>query len=106
MPPKKTTKKQDAERIAELERQLQMSRQANGKLIIQIHTGVTSLTLTSTNSEDLKNATIEKERQAQNSKIAKPDGQAGRRSGYTLQMAMGIESDHFLRILVRKFLCT
>jgi hypothetical protein len=34
MPPKKTTKKQDAERIAELERQLQISRQTNGKLMI------------------------------------------------------------------------
>ena len=32
MPPKKTTKKQDAERIADLERQLQMTRLANGKL--------------------------------------------------------------------------
>lgn len=54
-------------------------------------------------SEDLKKAAIEKERQAQNSKIAKPDGQAGRRSGYSLEMAMGIDSKHFLRILVRKF---
>jgi hypothetical protein len=34
MPPKKTTKKQDAEKIAELERQLQKSRQANGKFTI------------------------------------------------------------------------
>jgi hypothetical protein len=57
-----------------------------------------------TKSEDLKNAAIEKEQQAHESKIAKPDGQAGRRSGYRLEMAMGVESDHFLRLLVRKFL--
>jgi hypothetical protein len=55
------------------------------------------------NSEDLKKAVIEKERQAHNSKIAKPDGQAGRRSGYRLEMAMGIESNRFLRIQARKF---
>lgn len=97
MPPKKTTKKQDAERIAELERQLQMSRQANGKLII-----VWLCLRWQMTPEDLKTAAIEKERQAHDSKIAKPDGQAGRRSGYRLEIAMGLESEHFLRILVRK----
>ena len=61
--------------------------------------------LTTMNSEDLKNAAIEKEWEARNSKIAKPDGQAGRRSGYRLELAMGLESYHFLRILVRKFKC-
>jgi hypothetical protein len=59
---------------------------------------VTLLTLTTLNSEDLKNAT---ERQAHDSKISKPDGQAGRRSGYRLELAMGLEPDHFLRIQVR-----
>lgn len=54
------------------------------------------------NSEELKKAAVEKERQEKNSKISKPDGQAGRRSGYRLEMAMGLESDHFLRIQVRK----
>lgn len=34
MAPKKTTKKQDAEKIAELERQLQLSQKANGTLIL------------------------------------------------------------------------
>ena len=58
--------------------------------------------LTTVHLEDLKNAAIEIERQASKSKIAKPDGQAGRRSGYRLELAMGIDSDHFLRILVRK----
>lgn len=37
MPPKKTTKKQDAERILELERELQMTRKANGKLFIDLY---------------------------------------------------------------------
>ena len=56
--------------------------------------------LTSMYSEELKKAAIEKEKQAQNSKIPKPDGQAGRRSGYKLELAMGLEPDHFLRIMV------
>jgi hypothetical protein len=55
------------------------------------------------NSEDLKKAAIEKDRKARTSKIAKPDGQAGRRSGYRLEIAMGIESEHFLRIMVRNY---
>ena len=54
------------------------------------------------NSEELKKAAVEKERREKNSKISKPDGQVGRRSGYRLEMAMGLESDHFLRIQVRK----
>jgi len=62
--------------------------------------GFTDLTLMRTNPEELRNAAIEKERHMSQMKIAKPAGQAGCRSGYTLQRAMGIEQDHFLRILV------
>ena len=34
--------------------------------------------------------------------ILKPKGQAGRGTGYTLQLAMGIENEHFLGIQVSK----
>ena len=49
----------------------------------------------------MKKAALEKEREAKNYKIPKPEGQAGRQSGYTLELAMGIESSRFLRIMVR-----
>ena len=51
----------------------------------------------------LKCAVIKRTQEAQhrNEKpIPKPQGQAGRGSGYTLHLAMGIEHDHFLRIQV------
>jgi hypothetical protein len=54
-------------------------------------------------SEALRRESI---KQAQESKtrydrqIAKPEGQAGRGTGYTLHLAMGLENDHFLRLQV------
>ena len=92
----------DEKRIAELEQKLQLSLEENDTISLRLP--VQALDLVKPALLDaLKRATIKHAREAQhrNEKpIPKTQGQAGRGSGYTLHLAMGIEYDHFLRIQV------
>jgi len=54
-------------------------------------------------SEVLKCITIKQAQEARyrsDKQIMKPEGQAGWGSGYTLELAMGLENEHFLKIQV------
>jgi hypothetical protein len=102
MAPKKNTNKEH-DRVSELEWRLELSLQENSKSVFWSINRSIILILGTTDPEVLKCIAIKQAQEARyrsDKQIMKPGGQAGWGSGYTLELPMGLENEHFPRTQV------